>query len=195
LIALRSFKGKMHFSKIAGAIHTSKDPPSFMVLFEDSAALLGLFVASVGSYLSNDLDLPVLDGCASILISMILAATAVLLARETKGLLIGETADPIVVHSIMRIAEEMEGIAHANGIITVHLAPEQIIVALSLEFADDLNTPEIELKVAELERRVRNLHPIVSALFVKPQSAAGYEEAMSRRYGTRKMTGGSALLL
>ena len=72
----------------------------------------------------------------------------------------------------MRVADGMEGVAHANGIITVHLAPEQILVALSLEFADELKTPEIELKIAELERRVRHLHPTVIALFVKPHRAA-----------------------
>ena len=104
---------------------------------------------------------------------MVLAATAGLLARETKGLLIGEAADQPIVDSIIHIAEEMEGIAHANGIITVHLGPEQIVVAFSLEFADELRTSEIELKVIELERRVRHLHPAVIAVFVKPQSSSG----------------------
>jgi divalent metal cation (Fe/Co/Zn/Cd) transporter len=87
------------------------------------------------------------------------------------------------VDSIIHIAEEMEGIAHANGVITVHLGPEQIVVSLSLEFADELRTPEIEVKVIELERRVRHLHPAVIALFVKPQSSSGYKDALTRRFG------------
>ena len=91
-----------------------------------------------------------------------------MLAWETKGLLIGEAADQPIVDSIMRVANAMEGVAHANGVITVHLAPAQILVALSLEFADELKTTDIELKIAELERRVRHLHPTVIALFVKP---------------------------
>jgi cation diffusion facilitator family transporter len=182
-IALRNFKGRMKFSGLIGAIHNSKDPPSFMVLFEDSAALIGLFIAFAGTYLSVKFHSPIVDGFASILIGVVLAATAALLAWETKGLLIGEAADQPIIDSIMRVADGMEGVAHANGIITVHLAPEQILVALSLEFADELKTPDIELKIAELERRVRHLHPMVIALFVKPQSSGGFKDAVGRRYG------------
>ena len=183
LIALRGFKGRMRYAEIFQAIHDSKDPPSFMVVFEDSAALIGLSIAFAGAFLSIQLDLPVLDGVASILISLVLAVTAAFLARETKGLLIGEPADPAIVMSLLRIAREMEGVAHANGILTVHLAPRQIAVALSLEFADELTTPAIELKVSELEKRLRDLHSEVIAVFVKPQSALGYAEAVERRRG------------
>jgi cation diffusion facilitator family transporter len=183
-IALRNFKGRMRYSDLFSAIHKSKDPPSFMVLFEDSAALIGLIIAFAGTYFSVRLDLPFLDGIASILISALLAATAGLLARETKGLLMGEGADQPIVDSIMHIAEEMEGVANANGIMTVHLAPQQIVAALSLEFADELKTPDIEAKVIELEHQLRRLHPEVIAIFIKPQSSGGYKDAMVLRYGS-----------
>jgi cation diffusion facilitator family transporter len=182
-IALRNFKGRTHYSNLFRAVRKSKDPASFMVLFEDSAALIGLVIAFAGTYFSVRLDLPVLDGVASILIGLVLAATAMLLARETKGLLIGEGADQSIVDSIMRIANEMEGVAHANGIITVHLAPQQIVVALSVELADELRTPDIEARIVELERRVRHQHPAVIALFVKPQSSIGYRDTVARRSG------------
>ena len=182
-IALRNFKGKKAYSDVFGAVRESKDPPSFMVLFEDSAALIGLGVAFVGTFLSVKLKLPVLDGVASLVVGLVLAVTATLLARETKGLLIGERADLAIVESITQIAEEMDGVAHANGIITVHLAPEQVVVALSLEFDDTLRTPEIEAKVRELERRVRAAHHTVIAVFIKPQSVAGYEETIEQRAG------------
>jgi cation diffusion facilitator family transporter len=182
-IALRNFKGERPYGDLFGAIHDSKDPPSFMVLLEDSAALIGLLVAFAGTYLSVSLNLPVLDGVASILIGFVLAVTAALLARETKGLLIGERANQSIVDAITRLAEEIEGIAHANGILTVHLAPQQIVVALSLEFADELRTPEIEAKVRELERSMCRLHPEVVALFVKPQSPSGFKEAIAARLG------------
>jgi cation diffusion facilitator family transporter len=180
-IALRSFKGRTHYANLFKAIRDSKDPPSFMVLFEDSAALIGLLIAFAGTFLSIQLDLPVLDGVASILIGLVLATTAALLAQETKGLLIGEAADPAIVESIMLIANEMDGVAHANGVLTVHLAPQQIAVALSLEFADELLTPDIEVKVQNLERLLRNLHPEVIVVFVKPQSSAGYRDTLERR--------------
>ena len=117
------------------------------------------------------------------MIALVLAATAVLLAKETKGLLIGESADRIIVDSIMRLASEMDGVDHANGVLTIHLAPQQIAVALSLEFADELTTSGIEVRVAELERRLRHAHPTVIALFVKPQSPSGYQDAVARRHG------------
>jgi cation diffusion facilitator family transporter len=183
-IAVRNFKGPMKFSSLIGAIHNSKDPPSFMVMFEDSAALIGLVIAFAGTCLLVRYDLPIIDGIASILIGLVLAVTAASLAWETKGLLIGEAADPVIVASMMRVANEMEGVAHANGIITVHLAPDQILVALSLEFSDDLRTPEIELKISELERRLRQLHPTVIAMFVKPQSSGDFKESIGRRYAS-----------
>ena len=182
-IALRNFKGEKRYAELFGAIRDSKDPPTFIVLFEDSAALIGLMIAFVGIYFSMRLNLPVLDGAASILIGLVLAVTAGLLARETKGLLIGERADQRIHDSILRIAAGMDGVAHANGVLTIHLAPQQIMVALSLEFADELRTPEIEAKVIELENRVRLMHPAVVALFVKPQSPGGFKETNERRYG------------
>jgi cation diffusion facilitator family transporter len=182
-LALRNFKGTMRYSDLFAAVRKSKDPPSFMVLFEDSAALIGLLIAFAGIFLSVTLNLPVLDGVGSILIGLVLAATASLLAQETKSLLIGERADQGIVDSITRLAEQIHGVAHANGIMTVHLAPQQIVIALSLEFSDELRTPEIEARVTELEQRVRQLYPEVVALFVKPQSVAGFKETIGRRFG------------
>jgi cation diffusion facilitator family transporter len=184
-LALRNFRGERRYSEIFNAIRKSKDPPSFMVLFEDSAALAGILVAFAGIYLSVRLNLPVLDGVGSILIGLILAVTAWLLAKETKSLLIGERADPGIVDSIMRVAGQLDGVDHANGILTVHLAPKEILVALSLEFADELRTPEIEAKVVELERCVRLSHPEIVAVFVKPQSPEGFKATATRRFGNR----------
>jgi len=182
-LALRNFRGKRRYSEIVDAIRESKDPPSFMVLFEDSAALAGILVAFTGIFLSVHLDLPVLDGAGSIAIGLILGVTAWLLAKETKSLLIGERADPSIVDSILHVAAQIDGVTHANGVLTVHLAPQEILVALSLEFADELRTPEIEAKVIELERCVRLSHPEVVAVFVKPQSPEGFRETAARRFG------------
>lgn len=182
-LALRNFRGERRYSEIVDAIRESKDPPSFMVLFEDSAALAGILVAFTGIFLSVHLDLPVLDGIGSIAIGLILGVTAWLLAKETKSLLIGERADPGIVDSILHVVGEIAGVTHANGVLTVHLAPQEILVALSLEFSDELRTPEIEAKVIELERCVRLSHPEVVAVFVKPQSPEGFRETAARRFG------------
>jgi divalent metal cation (Fe/Co/Zn/Cd) transporter len=165
------------------AFRQSKDPTSFMGLFEDSAALIGILIAALGTFASTYLDAPAFDGVASILIGIVLAATASLLARESKSLLIGERADRKLSDSLLHIAEQAYPSLHANGVLTVQLAPHQILAALSLEFADNLRAPEIEASVIEIERRVRVAHPEVVTLFVKPQTATVFKETVQRRFG------------
>jgi cation diffusion facilitator family transporter len=174
--AFRAAKGEMGYWE---AVRRSKDPSTFIVLFEDSAALIGIVVAAGGIFLADALALPVFDGIASIVIGLVLAATSALLARESKGLLIGERADPRIAAAIEQLAAAEPGLVGANGILTIHLAPDQIVVALSLEFDDALRTPDIEAAVARLEQRVRDAFPQVVALFVKPQTRGGFERSRS----------------
>ena len=177
-LALRNFKGSLHYGALFSKFKKSKDPTEFMGLFEDTAALIGLIIAFVGTYFSVVLKLLLLDGVASTLIAIVLATTAILLASETKGLLIVQTADQIVIDSILKIARSITGITHVNGALTTQIGPAQIIATLSLEFVDDLRTPEIEAIVIELERRVRDHCREVTALFVKPQTLVAHEKAM-----------------
>jgi cation diffusion facilitator family transporter len=153
LLALRNFKAKEDFSQLLTSIQQSKDPPSFIVLLEDSASIVGILIATAGIYFSVRLALPVLDGVASVLIGLVMAATASLIGRETKSLLIGEAADQGIVDSITQLAGHMRGVMHVNGVLTVHLGPRQIIVALSLELADDSRNRSDN-------RRIGNLHPL-----------------------------------
>ena len=104
------------------------------------------------------------------MIAAILASTAGLLARESKELLIGERADPILSDAILRTASGIAGVCSANSIVTVQIAPHSVIATLSLDFFDYLRAPDIERAVIELETRIRSTYPEVSALFVKPQS-------------------------
>lgn len=180
-LALYNFKGKKGFSKLLAAVRKSKDPPSFIVIFEDTASVFGLLIAFVGVYCSVLFNMPVLDGVASIVIGLALVLTASTLAYETKSLLIGERADQEIIDAIMMLADHVPGVSHANGILAVHIAPHQIIVALSLEFSDELRTPDIESRIVELEKQVRQSHPDVIALFIKPQSPAGYRATVARR--------------
>jgi divalent metal cation (Fe/Co/Zn/Cd) transporter len=142
-----------------------------MVLLEDSAAILGLIVAFLGLLASQMFNLPQLDGLASIGIGLILAVSALLLARETKELLIGESAYPCVQASLLRITGEDPAVDHANGVITVQLGPQRIFAALSAEFCDGLTTQDIEACVNRIEARVQKAHPEVATLFIKPQTA------------------------
>ncbi len=169
-VALREFRRHKGNIGYIAAVRRSKDPSVYTVLFEDSAALLGLVVAFSGILAAELTGMPELDGVASIGISLILGATAIFLARESKGLLMGEPALPDVQAAILSVAAEDAAVAKVNGLLTVHLAPDQIVANLSIEFADHLTAPEIEACVERLEVRMATAVPEVSALFVKPQT-------------------------
>jgi cation diffusion facilitator family transporter len=171
-MALREFqkvKGDLGYFE---AMRKSKDPPTFIVLFEDTAALIGLAIAALGTFAAMQFDAPMLDGVASIGIAILLGATALVLARESKDLLIGEAASPELRQAVVRTACETEGIERAQVVFSVHMAPEQVVVALSLEFRDDMTADDIEATVDRLERRIQERHPDVIAVFVKPEHKA-----------------------
>lgn len=173
-------RGRLTFYE---AFRRSKDPPSFMVLFEDSAALLGILIAAVGTFAATHYQKPEYDGVASLLIGLVLGAIAVLLARESKSLLIGETASSELTRSVTEIAAKNPAVRRVNGMLTAQLAPDQIVVALSLEFADDLRVPELEERVIEIETSIRQQHSEVTALFIKPQTPKTFSEAARDRFG------------
>ncbi len=166
--AFSSAKGRLGWWQ---AFRRSKDPPAFIVVFEDTAALAGILTAAAGTAAALYTGDARWDGAASLVIAAILAGVAVLLAQESKELLIGERADPKLSDAILRTAATIPGVFSANSILTVQIAPHSIIATLSLDFQDTLRAPDIERAVVELENRIRSAHPEVSALFVKPQSA------------------------
>jgi len=177
LVGMRAFRSTKRDLGWWEAFRRSKDPPTFIVVFEDSAAILGIFVAAAGTALAILTANPRWDGVASLAIAGILAAVAALLARESKELLIGERADPLLSEAILRTAAGIAGVCSANSIVTVQLAPNNVIATLSLDFFDYLRAPDIERAVVDLEARVRSAHPEVTALFVKPQSVLVAAEA------------------
>lgn len=183
LVSLREVNLTKGTADYYTAFRKTKDPTIFMVLLEDSAALLGILIAALGIFAATHLKVPVADGIASICIGMVLACTASLLARESKSLLIGERADRALCDSILRIAEAASLASRANGVLTVHLAPEQILAALSLEFADELRAPQIEDAVINIERKIKAAHPEVVRLFVKPQTAMTFKATVARQIG------------
>ena len=180
-VAMREFrrhKGDLGYYEAA---EQTKDPSTLTLLLEDSAALVGIAIALAGTAASQLFDMPTLDGVASILIGLLLAAVSIFLARESKRLLIGEPARRGLVDAIRKCAAAQPGVESVNGILTIHMAPRQVVCALSLEFADALKVPEIERAVEEVEARIRASHPEVTLLFVKPQRASVYRASVERR--------------
>jgi len=170
-VALREFRARKGHLGYFEAFRLSKDPSTFTVLLEDSAALLGLLVALAGLLGAQLLDQPMLDGVASIGIAGVLATSAMLLARETKGLLIGEPAHPAVSDAILAIAAGDAGVRCANGVLTVQMGPSQVVATLSAEFEDALTTPQIEACINRIEKQAKVTHPEIISLFIKPQTA------------------------
>ncbi|HET9106762.1 MAG TPA: cation diffusion facilitator family transporter [Steroidobacteraceae bacterium] len=174
-ISLRQFRAAKGPLGYFEAFRKSKDPASFMVLFEDSAAIVGILIATIGTFLTVRLHQPRFDGIASILIGLVLALVSFLLTAESKSLLIGERADQSLSDAILQIARSESAVTRANGVITMQLAPDQIVAALSLDFEDALSARQVEDAAAEIERKVTAAHPHVVALFVKPQAHRNHE--------------------
>jgi cation diffusion facilitator family transporter len=176
LVSLKQFKEAKGELGFFDAFRISKDPPSFMTLFEDSVALIGILVAAASTFAAVALGRPEIDGIGSVGIGLLLAATSVFLARESKSLLMGEPAYPFVRQSILSIANAHPGCLRANGLITVQLGPSQVVAMLSLEFSDNLVATEIEEAVVGLEKSVREANPDIVALFVKPQTEKTFQD-------------------
>jgi cation diffusion facilitator family transporter len=168
LIEFRKSKGKWSYMR---AIQRAKDPTIFVVLFEDSAAMLGLLVALLGIWLAQTTGLLFFDGLASIIIGCILAGTAVWLAYETKSLLIGESANEEVVSGIRVIAEQYAEIEHVNEILTMHMGPDFVLVNISVDFRDSLPAGAMEDLIAQLDRRIKADQPVVKRIFIEAEAS------------------------
>ncbi|MGY3454535.1 cation diffusion facilitator family transporter [Bradyrhizobium sp. USDA 4353] len=180
-VAVKRFRAAAPGLSYVEAFRRSKDPPAFMVVFEDSAALIGIIIAAAATAAAVTFDEPAWDGVGSILIGLVLAATSMVLARESKSLLIGEPADPELAHSVLEIARASAGVRAANGLLTVQLSPQQVVVALSIEFADELRADDIERAVVAIETELRARHPVIATLFVKPQTGSRFREVSERQ--------------
>lgn len=152
------------------AIRQSKDPSLFTVLFEDSAALLGLFVAFLGVFLGHLLGNPYIDGSASIVIGVILAVSALLLAYESKGLLVGESANPKIVAGIRSLAAAEPAVNRITRALTMQLGPAEILLTMEIQFRKGLSAEEIQAAIDRLEKEIRTRFPDIRRIFIESES-------------------------
>ncbi len=170
LFALKEFSAAKGQYGYIEAVQRGKDPSMFVVLFEDSAAMLGLFVALIATALTQFTGNLYLDGIASIVIGLILAGTALWLAIETKSLLIGESANNEVVNGIRKLAHSIDNIDHVNEVLTMHMGPDFILVNISVEFKDEATANEIEDAVVLLDNMIKQEYENVQRIFIEGEA-------------------------
>ena len=178
-VALREFRATKGALGYLEAVRNSKDPTVFTVLFEDSAAMLGLFIAFAGIGASQITGNGSYDAMASIGIAVVLAATAGFLAFECKGLLIGEGANPAVVAGIEALATENAGIKRLNEIRTLHFGPEDVLVTLSLDFVDEIDAGDVESIISTMEQRIKQAYPEVTRVYIEAQSWSSHQRDLA----------------
>ena len=163
----KAYKGKLGYFE---AIQQGKDPSMFVVLFEDSAAMLGLIIALIGISLAQITGNPIFDGIASIIIGVILAMTAIWMAIETKGLLIGESANQVIVDTIHDIINTIDAIECINEVLTLHMGPNYILVNISADFKENITSNDVESTIARLDSLIKKQLPDVKRVFIEAES-------------------------
>ena len=181
-VAFKEFRKQKGSRGYLEGVKHSKDPAVFVVLFEDTAAMLGLIAAFVGIALSTHFNNSLFDAGASIAIGIILATTAIFLALECKGLLIGEGASKAVVSGIEAIVEAHPGILAVNELLTMHLGPEDILLNISIDFSDDLSSGGVEQAISDLEQQIKESFPAIKRLFIEAQSVTGHQSARAKSH-------------
>lgn len=168
-VAMRAFarsKGQLGWW---AAIRASKDPSGFIILFEDSAALIGLIVAGVGVWASHYFVDARIDGVASIVIGLVLGLVAAILARESKGLLIGERADPEIIERVRALVAADPHVTAVNHVRTIHTGPRSIFVAISADFEDSLTMGVAETVIEGLETQLKAAEPMLASIYIRPE--------------------------
>jgi len=152
-------------------LRESKDPTAKTVIFEDSAALIGIVIAFTGLLLTHyqvgGEAGAYWDGLASIIIGLVLAVVAFVLARASRGLLLGEAANPKEVEAIKKAIESHPNVEHVVELLTMHLAPKQILVNTHVKLKDNLVTSDILQSIEEIEERIKRAEPKVEMIFVE----------------------------
>ena len=170
MVAFKEFNRQRGDRSILKELFSSKDPTVFTVLFEDTAAMAGLLIALLGVFLSQALDMPMIDGIASIGVGAVLAVTAGFLAFESHSLLTGESVYPETRASIARLAVAEPEVERLNQALTMHFGPQDVLCALSLDFRDSISAGDVERAVTRIEKAIKAAHPEVTRVFVEAQA-------------------------
>lgn len=165
-ISMKTFNKSRTSKSLFKSIVQSKDAATFAVVIEDSAAVIGLFIALLGTFLSQKLQNPYFDGGASILIGLLLLLVAILLAHESKGLLLGESADKSVISKIDKLLEKNKMIESWNVPLTMHFGPDNILFTIELDLIDGLSLENSQDEIAKIRREIKETEPKIGRVFI-----------------------------
>jgi len=166
-VAMREFNGSFSFGGLLGKIKKSKDSAGFAVIIEDLGAIAGLLVALIGLLLGDYFNFEYADGIASIVIGFILTGMAIILATETKGLLLGESLDETEVKKIEKILVDESDILDFGLIKSIHFGPESVMLGLEVEFKDSLTIDKVEEKIVSLENEIKTCCPHIDKVYIE----------------------------
>jgi cation diffusion facilitator family transporter len=169
-VALAEFRREAGKGPFARALFAVKDPTIPLVLLEDISALTGLTIAILAVGLSALTRSGVWDAAGSVVIGLLLMGVAILIARDTHSLLIGERATPEMEAAAQRITETTEGVLRVTQLLTMHLGPDFIVLAMKVAFAPDMHVDRVEQVIDEIERRLRDAQPAMKKIFIEPDS-------------------------
>ena len=154
----KAFRKEKRGRGVVEAIVRSKDPTTFSVLLEDSAALLGLVFAFAGIWAASNLGIPWLDGAASILIGLLLCAVAVVMVNESRKLLVGEGVDRRTLEEIRRIASADAGVARVDRLFTMYLGPEEVMLVMEIHFRTGAGM-DVRATALRIKRQIQEKWP------------------------------------
>jgi divalent metal cation (Fe/Co/Zn/Cd) transporter len=170
VIAFRQFHRERGGKGFWHTLTTSKNPPTYTVLAEDSADILGLILAAMGVWLGQRLDSPYPDAVASILIGLMLAGIAVFLVVQSRALLLGESTTPEVLDAICCLARREPAVERVRRPLTMHFGPENVLLVMDIQFKPRLSTAELMAAIDQVEARIREAFPQIKQIYIEVES-------------------------
>lgn len=152
------------------AIIRSKNPANFLVLFEDGGAVLGLLIVGICLFIGHQFNLPVLDGLASLLVGLLLVVISVILARESRSLLMGEGIAPETQQKIIKLVQKDSAVIQARHILSTYQSPEEVVLMLIVAFEADLDTEDINKAIIRIRTDIKSHYPFVSFIIIQPEA-------------------------
>jgi cation diffusion facilitator family transporter len=168
-IAVKEFNKTRKGLRWWDAIIKSKDPGSFLVVFEDGAAVAGLLVVMILMGVSYTFQIPELDGLASVIVGLLLVFVSFILARESRSLLMGEGIAPETREKIAKLAERDVAVVRTKSILSTYQSPEEVVLMLIVDLEDHLDTQEITEAIQRIRENIKQEFHLVRFVIIQPE--------------------------